>query len=192
MMNDNDLSILSPEGAPCLVTLVAEPPGALAVFELDVPQADTVRNFHVLRLAPPRRGRRFGSGTPVGRILRDLHAQNRLAEVRVNLPERLCTEAEFEARQGEWPDLRHLLRRLERMQVRTALTRTPLWRPYCELPHKGLTYAEISKSYGPKVGLEIVPEYDQCFDAILLGFFTVVVERRFSLPTGIPDILRMH
>jgi len=168
MTTENDLSLPSSIHTPFIVALITERPGALAILSRTrTPDGYTWNR--VLRLTPPRRGKRFSRNTETGRVLHALHANGLLGQVLINLPERYGVP-----RDGEHfndPDVLHLTRCLERMGVEAMVTATPLWRPCFDAPHGSGTLASAMAARLP-AGLRGTPhEEAQCADALLLATF---------------------
>ncbi|MGH1570925.1 hypothetical protein ACRAWG_09905 [Methylobacterium sp. P31] len=168
MATEIDLSLPSSLHTPFIVALITERPGALAILSRNT-GPDRCSWNRVVRLTPPRRGKRFSRNTETGRVLHTLHADGLLGQVLINLPEKYGVPRDGD--EVDDPDILHLTRTLERMGVQAMLTVTPLWRPCFDAPHGTGTLASSMAAYLP-AGLRGTPhEEAQCADALLLAMF---------------------
>ena len=165
-----DLPLPSSAGTPFIVALITERPGALAILSRTTAPDGFTWN-RVVRLTPPRRGKRFSRNTETGRVLHALHADGLLGEVMINLPEHAGIPRDGAAFRD--PDLTHLARGLERMGIEAKVTATPLWRPAFDIPDPDGTgtLADAMAAHLPE-GLRGTPQSEaQCIDALLLAMF---------------------
>lgn len=170
MATEIDLSLPSSLHTPFIVALITERPGALAILSR-TPAPDGNTWNRVVRLTPPLRGKRFSRNTETGRVLRALHADGLLGRVIINLPDAAGVPCDGAAVRD--PDLVHLARSLERMDIEPMITATPLWRPAFDVPDPdgSGTLASALTAYLPD-GLRGTPHTEaQCTDALLLAMF---------------------
>lgn len=168
MATEIDLSLPSSIHTPFIVALITERPGALAILSRTTAPDGYTWN-RVLRLTPPRRGKRFSRNTETGRVLHALHADGLLGQVLINLPEKYSVPRDGD--RFDDPDILHLTRSLERMGVQAMVTATALWRPCFDAPHGTGTLASAMAAHLP-AGLRGTPhEEAQCTDALLLAMF---------------------
>lgn len=170
MATEIDLSLPSSLHTPFIVALITEPPGALAILSHTTgPDGDYWKR--VVRLTPPRRGKRFSHSTETGRVLRALHADGLLGQMIINLPNKAGVPRDGAALPD--PDIAHLACDLERMDIEAMITATPLWRPAFDVPdpYGSGTLASALTAYLPD-GLRGTPHTEaQCTDALLLAMF---------------------
>lgn len=161
---------------PFLVTVIAEPPGALAIMNRDIPPWDPPLPWCVTIRLELRRGRHFSRNNDLVRTLRLLHAQNELARVLINLPERYVTAADIEQQLARDPELAPMLDIIERAGMPSALTTSSRWRPFLDQPYKGSTYSSVMMEAYMEELLKnsdcAEHQLEQCAEAVMLGNFT--------------------